>query len=172
MALTAPMLFRRGKLRMAAWYLTLAIFWGFAGLFAVAFVAGCFPLHSWNLEKAWVLLLIGVVAYSSARAALGMRSWIRGFRAGFLELNEQGIRFSFAQSAEVLLTWSEISGITSTRVWVSTSAVFAYPLDTYTVRTPRGAFSFSALDIPRPRRAAVEIAARSGTGIQTAAGAG
>jgi hypothetical protein len=56
------MIFRRGKLRLAAWYLVPLTFWLMAGLFTFAFLAGLSPIRSWTFEKAGVLLAIAILA--------------------------------------------------------------------------------------------------------------
>src|SRR5450432_4157500 len=107
MAPAPSITFRRGRLRMALWRAFLSLFWVFAGVFAFGFCVGLFPIKVWSIEKAWVLCLIGVVAFSSARAAITFRAWLQGFRDGLLELDEQGARFRSTEFPEVRLKWNE-----------------------------------------------------------------
>jgi hypothetical protein len=162
------MIFRRKGLGLAPWYGTLALFWLFSATFALAFFVGAFTVRPLKWSDLWVLALIGFMAWPPARFAWSLGSWIRRLRNYYLRIDDQGVQFHLYGAGEVQLAWHEIQSVTREKRWVSLKGPFpfAYRNYFYTVVTGRGRFAFTSMDIPRPARAAREIAARVGMQIQ------
>ncbi len=156
------MIFRRGKLRLAAWYLVPLTFWFMAGLFTFAFFVGLSPIRSWTFEKAGMLLAIGVLAFICAQNARRFQQWVRGFRKTFLALEPEGLRFVLKETGNVSIPWSEITNVTFEKRWVNSNTLieFRTRLDACIVETSRGIFTFTAMDIPSPKQATDAISAR------------
>ena len=159
--------YRRGKLSLAGWYLTVAVFWLMAATLSLAFVVCIVAVKPWDLAKIAFLAAIGLLTYCVARVALAYRHRVRNFRTSFLVLDETGVRFRLTGTPEIQVAWNEITGVKHEKRLVSASALMSHRLDTYTFLTPRGSFSFSAFDIPRPAQAATEIARRAGVEIRS-----
>ena len=160
--------FRRGRLRIAAWYLLPLICWLCAGAFALAFGVLLFWIKPWTWQTTLGLALTGLLAWKSGQTALSTQSWIRYFPINFLTLGQDAIRFRFAETGEVCLEWSEISAVKRHRQLGGGNAVFVFPIEVYTVVTARESFAFSNGDIPRAQQAARAIAMRIGGEIQDA----
>src|ERR1700676_1428018 len=120
--MTAPseaketLVFRRAGLRLAAWRAVVLLFWTFAAVFALAFGIALF--QPWSFDKIFFLAAVALLVYATARSALGMHSWVRGFRAHYLALGDEGVRFHFSDAGEVRLLWSDIIGVTSEKRWM------------------------------------------------------
>src|ERR1700694_385867 len=93
------LVFRRSGLRLAAWRAVVLLFWTFAALFALAFGIALF--QSWSFDKIFFLAAVALLVYASARTALGIGSWVRGFRVHYLALGEEGVSFHLTDTREV-----------------------------------------------------------------------
>jgi hypothetical protein len=158
------MIFRRGKLRLAAWYLVPLTFWLMAGLFTFAFLAGLSPIRCWTFEKAGVLLAIAILAFICAQNARRFQTWASGFSKTFLALEPEGLRFRNRETGEVSVPWSEITNVTFEKRWVDSNTLiqFRTRLDACITQTGKGIFTFTAMDIPSPKRATEAISIRLG----------
>jgi hypothetical protein len=156
------MMFRRGKLRLAAWYLVPLTFWLMSGLFAFALFAGLSPIRAWSFEKAAVLLAVGMLALLSARNARRYQQWVHGFSQTFVELDPAGLRFRLKETSEMAVRWDEITDVKFEKRWIDSNTLiqFRSRMDACVVETSRGTFTFTAMDIPSPKKAAEEITAR------------
>jgi hypothetical protein len=161
------MIFRRKGLGLASWYATAGLFWLFSVTFVLAFFVGVFTIRPLKWTDLLVLALIGFSAWPPAQFAWSLGSWIRRLRNYYLRINDQGVQFQLYAAGEVQLAWHEIQAVTCEKRWVRyTGPNFAYRNNFYTLVTSRGRFTFTSMDIPRPARAAREIAARVGMQIQ------
>ena len=158
--------FRRGTIRIAAWYLLPLICWLCAAAFALAFGVLMFWLRPWSRQTMLGLVLTGLLAWQSARTALSTQSWIHYFPGNFLTLGADAIRFRLAETGEVRLEWSEVSAVKHQRRLFGGNTVFPFPINVYTLVTTRGSFAFSNGDIPRAQQAARAIATRIGGDIR------
>jgi hypothetical protein len=163
------MIFRRKGLGLAPWYCTVALFWLFSATFALAFVAGLFTVRPLKWSDLWVLGIIGALVLPPARFAWGLGLWIRRVRNYYLRIDEFGVEFQLYAAGHVQVAWHEIQKVTSERRWVSFKGPFpfAYRNYFYTIATGRGQFTFTSMDIPRPARAAREIATKVGMQVET-----
>ena len=133
-----------------------------SGLLTFAFFAGLSPIRAWTMEKAGVLLAIGMLAFLSARNARRYRQWVHGFSQTFPALDPTGLRFRLKETSEVAVPWDQITNVKFEKRWVDSNTLiqFRSRLDACVVETRRGTFTFTAMDIPSPKKAAEEIAAR------------
>jgi hypothetical protein len=115
-----------------------------------------------------MLALIGASAWPPARFAWGMHLWIRRLRNYYLRIDDQGVQFQLYGTGEVHLAWHDIQQVTRERRWVTLGGPFPFSYRNYfyTLVTTRGRFTFTSMDLPRPGRAAREIAAKLGMQIQ------
>jgi hypothetical protein len=152
---------------MAPWYLAAFLLWTFLGVLAVAFVAGLLPIQSWSLAKAAFLLAIAVLVLPTLMLTRGLMSWIHDFRKNFIAIDQLGLRLRIPATAETSLGWPEINAVRYEKRWITLGGLFQFRcrVDAYTVSTTNTAFTFSAIDIPSPKRAAREIASRIGAEI-------
>jgi hypothetical protein len=101
------MIFRRGKLRFAAWDRVPLTSWLIAGFFTFAFLAGLSPIRSWTFEKAGVLLAIATLAFICAQNARRFQIWASGFRKTFVALEPKGLRFRNRETEEISVPWTK-----------------------------------------------------------------
>jgi hypothetical protein len=167
------MTFRRTGLRLASWYATEALFWLFSAIFALAFFVAVFKIRPLHWSDLFVIALIGFMVWPPARFAWSLRSWIHRTRSYYLRIGEQGVQFHLPAAGEVQLAWREIQAVTREKRWVNWNGPFpfAYRNYFYTIVTAGGRFTFTSMDIPRPARAAREIAAKIGIELQRIAAA-
>jgi hypothetical protein len=161
------MVYRRGKLRMAGWHLTLGAFWSMAALLAVALFIECFVLHGWDAGRAGVTLATGLLTFAAVRMALGVQAWIRPFRTNLVEIDETGIRLRLEGEAEIRVAWQDVRSIKIEKRTATTGGFWQFPyrVEEYIISTACGPLTFTSVDIPRARRAAREIA--EGAGLQS-----
>ena len=154
------MTFRRTGWRLLPWYLYLAFCWALTGLFAASFFIAIFLKSPWNAERVITILLIGLLVYPTAKSALSAHSWIREFRRNYLAVDERGVRFRLPDTSEIGLGWSDIESIASDKRWLTFQGIWAFTYRTWvhTMVTRSGTFRFTSMEIPRARRAAIEIA--------------
>ncbi|MGD1096788.1 MAG: hypothetical protein ABSB35_32945 [Bryobacteraceae bacterium] len=162
--------FRREGLRMAPWYLAAFLLWTFLGVLLVTFVAASLPLRSWNWGKAGFVAGVGILVFPTLAGALGLMSWIRDFRKSFIAIDQLGLRLRIPGTAETSLSWPEVTGVRYEKRWMTLGTFFKLRcrVDAYTISTAHTSLTFSAIDIPSPKRAAREIASRIGAEIVTA----
>jgi hypothetical protein len=162
------MIFRRKGLALAPWYGLMALMWVFSGAFALAFFAAVFTIRPFTWSDLFVTALIGFGAWPPGAYAWALRGSIRYMRTYYLRIGEEGVRFHLPGAGEVQVAWRDMQAVTREKVWVNLKGPFpfAYRNYVYTIVTDRGRFTFSTFEIPRPERAAREIAAKTGQEVQ------
>jgi len=155
---------------MVPWYLTAFLLWTFLAVLLVTFVAASLPFRSWNLGKAAFVAGVGILVFPTLLGALGLMRWVRDFRKSFIAIDQLGLRVRIPGTVETSLNWPEVTGVRYEKRWITlgTLVQFRCRVDAYTISTANSSFTFSAIDIPSPQRAAREIASRIGAEIVTA----
>jgi hypothetical protein len=163
------MTFGRTGWRLAAWYLFVGFMWILAAAILMGFVTAWFPITTWTGEKAFFILMAGLLSFGAVQAALSMHGWLRHLETYFLTIDDYGIHLRLPEIGETRIAWKEIQGITHQKRWVDAKSrvwVWLYRLDAYTILTTRGPFPFTAMEVSRPRCAAGVIAERIGGAVE------
>jgi len=163
------MTFGRTGWRLAMWYLFVGFMWILAAAIVSGFVTAWFPITTWTAEKAFVLVLAGILSFGAVQSAFSMQAWVRHLETYFLTIDDYGVHLRLPVIGETRIAWKEVQGITYQKRWVETKNkvwVWQYRLDAYTILTTRGPFPYTAMEVNRPKRAARMIAERIGGAIQ------
>lgn len=152
---------------MALWYMLALTFWAFLAVLVIVFFNALFAIRPWSFGQAGFLLAVAILIPMVAQAALGLQSWTRNLAQSFLVLDEGCMRLRLPGTPEVSIDWCEVTAVKYEKRWITMGKIlpFRCRLDGCTITTNVGAFSFTAMEIPSPRRAAQEIAARIGVEI-------
>ena len=155
---------------MVPWYVAAFLLWTFLGALLVVFVAGSLPIQSWSLGKAAFVAAVGILVFPTLTLTRGLMSWIREFRKNFIAIDQLGVRLRIPGTDETSLVWPEVTAVRYEKRWITLGSFlkFRCRVDAYTIATPSGSLTFSAIDIPSPKHAAREIASRIGAEIVTA----
>jgi hypothetical protein len=140
--------FRRGKFRLAIFWILIVTAWiASAGMALVA--VALIPQKDWGTVAISLSSTLGLAA-----GAVQMHGWLKGFSKHWLIIDDAGVRGRL-RSGGVNLKWRSIRSVAKGR-----KDLFVIQL------LDGGAIPFTGVDIPRPGRAAHAIAERLYAPIQ------